>query len=202
MYKGLWQFQDPSGLTMLMEHPQASRLHQVESYFRNMGMDGLVSAWAMARWRRKKYYLKVDAATLCSCVCPHTRLDLTVTFVKVTILLAILFYWVSVFNLTLCYTRKLNLIDPRTVLVNINDTASFVEEPSPYGLRIIASNGQDSNHKDLEFFESMVATEEKSMATEYSSSLFRLWPGIAATSSSLSLSVKPTSFILRSAICC
>ena len=35
-------------------------------------MTGLASAWAMARRRSKEYRRKVDAATRCSGVCPHT----------------------------------------------------------------------------------------------------------------------------------
>ena len=49
-----------------------SWLCQVESYLRIMGMAGLASAWAMARRRPKEYRRKVDAATRCSGVCPHT----------------------------------------------------------------------------------------------------------------------------------
>ena len=51
--------------------PQASWLRQVESYLKDAGMAGLASAWAMAR-RRPKYRRKVDAATRCFGVCPHT----------------------------------------------------------------------------------------------------------------------------------
>ena len=40
-----------------------------ESYLKDTGM---ASAWAMARRRPKEYRRKVDAATRCSGVCPHT----------------------------------------------------------------------------------------------------------------------------------
>ena len=43
------------------------------------GMAGLASAWAMARRRPKEYRRKVDAATRCSGVCPHTWPDLPST---------------------------------------------------------------------------------------------------------------------------
>ena len=54
--------------------PQASRLRQVETYFRNKGMAGLATAWAMAR-RMPKNCRKVDASMVwgircCSGVCP------------------------------------------------------------------------------------------------------------------------------------
>ena len=52
--------------------PHASWLRQVESYLKDMDMTGLGSAWAMARRRTKEYPHKVDAATRCSGVCPHT----------------------------------------------------------------------------------------------------------------------------------
>ena len=52
--------------------PHASWLRQVESYLKDTGMTGLASAWAMARRRPKEYRHKVDAATRCSGVCPHT----------------------------------------------------------------------------------------------------------------------------------
>ena len=45
---------------------------QTEAYLKDMGMAGLASAWAMARLRLKEYRHKVDAATRCSGVCPHT----------------------------------------------------------------------------------------------------------------------------------
>ena len=45
---------------------------QVESYLKDTGMAGLASAWAMARRRPKEYRRKVDAATRCSGVFPHT----------------------------------------------------------------------------------------------------------------------------------
>ena len=43
--------------------PHASWLRKVESYLKDMGMVGLVSAWAMAKRRPKEYRRKVDAAT-------------------------------------------------------------------------------------------------------------------------------------------
>ena len=45
---------------------------QTEAYLKNAGMAGLASAWAMARRRPREYRRKVDAATRCSGVCPHT----------------------------------------------------------------------------------------------------------------------------------
>ena len=36
---------------------------QMETYLKDMGMTGLVSAWAMARRRPKEYRRKLDAAT-------------------------------------------------------------------------------------------------------------------------------------------
>ena len=45
---------------------------QTEAYLKDIGMTGLASAWAMARRRTKEYRHKVDAATRCSGVCPHT----------------------------------------------------------------------------------------------------------------------------------
>ena len=54
-----------------------SWLRQVGSYLKDTGMAGLASAWAMARRRPKEYHRKMDAATRCSGVCPHTTLDLT-----------------------------------------------------------------------------------------------------------------------------
>ena len=69
-----WIFscRDPSAWTMPRGRPHASWLRHVESYLKNTGMAGLASAWAMARRRRKEYRRKVDAATRCSGVCPHT----------------------------------------------------------------------------------------------------------------------------------
>ena len=52
--------------------PHASCVRKVESYLKVAGMAGLASAWAMARQRPKEYRRKVDAATRCSGVCPHT----------------------------------------------------------------------------------------------------------------------------------
>ena len=57
---------------MLRKRPHASWLRQVESYLKDAGMAGLPSAWAMARPRSKEYRRKVEAATRCSGVCPHT----------------------------------------------------------------------------------------------------------------------------------
>ena len=45
---------------------------QTEAYVKDMGMTDLASAWAMARRRTKEYRRKVEAATRCSGVCPHT----------------------------------------------------------------------------------------------------------------------------------
>ena len=45
---------------------------QTVAYLEDMRMTGLASAWAMARRRTKEYRHKVDAATRCSGVCPHT----------------------------------------------------------------------------------------------------------------------------------
>ena len=45
---------------------------QTEAYLKDMVMAGLASAWAMARRRQKEYRHKVDPATRCSGVCPHT----------------------------------------------------------------------------------------------------------------------------------
>ena len=60
------------GLVHAEGRPHASWLRQVESYLKDTGMTGLASAWAMARRRPKEYRRKVDAATRCSGVCPHT----------------------------------------------------------------------------------------------------------------------------------
>ena len=62
---------DP-GWTMPNGRPHASWLRQVESYLTDTGMASLASAWAMARRRPKEYRRKVDAATRCSGVRPHT----------------------------------------------------------------------------------------------------------------------------------
>ena len=45
---------------------------QTETYMKDMDMTGLASVWVMARRRPKEYRHKVDAATRCSGVCPHT----------------------------------------------------------------------------------------------------------------------------------
>ena len=45
---------------------------QMETKLEDMDMAGLPSAWAMARRRPKEYSRKVDAATRCSGVCPHS----------------------------------------------------------------------------------------------------------------------------------
>ena len=60
----------------------ASWLCQVESYLKHTGMTGLASSWATARRRPKEYRRKVDAATRCSGVCPHTLPDLIFGFMK------------------------------------------------------------------------------------------------------------------------
>ena len=52
--------------------PHAPWLRQVESYLKDTGVAGLVSVWAMARRRPREFRRKVDAATRCSGVCPHT----------------------------------------------------------------------------------------------------------------------------------
>ena len=52
--------------------PQALWLRQVESYVSDMGLEGLASAWAMASRTPTEYRRKVDAATRCSGVWPHT----------------------------------------------------------------------------------------------------------------------------------
>ena len=52
--------------------PHASWLRQLEFYLEDTGMAGLASAWAMARRRPMEYRRKVDVATRCSVVCPHT----------------------------------------------------------------------------------------------------------------------------------
>ena len=63
---------DPRGGTMPRGRPQASWLRYVESCLRDTGLAGLTSAWTTARRRPKDYRCKVDAATRCSGVCPHT----------------------------------------------------------------------------------------------------------------------------------
>ena len=45
---------------------------QTAAHLKDMGMAGLASAWAMARWRPTEYLCKADAATRCSGVYPHT----------------------------------------------------------------------------------------------------------------------------------
>ena len=63
------------GLSELYGHdgPGVSLNHrQPDFYSKDMGMTGLASARAMARRRPKEYRCKVDAATRCSGVCPHT----------------------------------------------------------------------------------------------------------------------------------
>ena len=45
---------------------------QTEAYLKDAGIADLASAWAMARRRPKEYRRKVDAATRCSGICPHT----------------------------------------------------------------------------------------------------------------------------------
>ena len=63
---------DSTCWSMPRRRPHASCLHQVESYLKDTGMADLASAWVMARRRTKEYRRKVDAATRCSGVCPHT----------------------------------------------------------------------------------------------------------------------------------
>ena len=63
---------DPWGWSMQRGRPHASWLRKMESYLKDAGMAGLASAWTMARQWPKKYRRKVDAATRCSGVCPHT----------------------------------------------------------------------------------------------------------------------------------
>ena len=65
-------YRDPRGWSMPRVRSHASWLRKVESYLKDGGMACLASAWAMARRRPKEYRRKVDAATRCSCVCPHT----------------------------------------------------------------------------------------------------------------------------------
>ena len=50
----------------------ASWMRQVESYLKDLGMSGLAFAWTMARQRLKEHRRKMDAATRCTVVCPHT----------------------------------------------------------------------------------------------------------------------------------
>ena len=45
---------------------------QTEAYLTDTGLADLASVWAMARRRPKEYRHKVDAATRCSDVCPHS----------------------------------------------------------------------------------------------------------------------------------
>ena len=48
---------------------------QTEGSLKDMGMAGLASGWAMATRRssrQKEYRRKVDAATRCTGICPHT----------------------------------------------------------------------------------------------------------------------------------
>ena len=75
---------------MLKDRPRASWLREVKSFLKDMGMAGLMSAWAMARQRTKEYRRKVDAAPRCFGVCPHTRPDLTDLMVIVTLKLIML----------------------------------------------------------------------------------------------------------------
>ena len=63
---------DPRGWSMPSGRPHASWLRKVVSYLKDADIAGLASAWAMARRRPKEYRRKVDAATRCSGVCPHT----------------------------------------------------------------------------------------------------------------------------------
>ena len=68
----IFSCRNPSGWTMPRGRPHASFFRQVEAYLKDTGMTGLASAWAMVRRRPKEYRRKVDAATRCSDVCPHT----------------------------------------------------------------------------------------------------------------------------------
>ena len=45
---------------------------QTEAYLKDMCMTGLASAWAMSSRGPKEYRCRVNAATRCSGVCPHT----------------------------------------------------------------------------------------------------------------------------------
>ena len=65
--------QDSRGWTMPRGRSHASWLCQMESYLKDTSMAGLAFACAIARRRPKEYRCKVDAATRCSGVCPHTR---------------------------------------------------------------------------------------------------------------------------------
>ena len=65
-------WRDPRGWSMPSGRPHASWLRKMESYVEDAAMAGLASAWAMARRRQKEYSRKVDAATCCSGVWPHT----------------------------------------------------------------------------------------------------------------------------------
>ena len=58
--------------------PQASWLHQVESYLRETGMAGLASAWVMANWRPKEYRRKVVAGRIAPAYAPTP--DLTCVY--------------------------------------------------------------------------------------------------------------------------
>ena len=60
------------GLHLAGGRPRASWLRHVESYLKDTCMAALASAWAMTRRRPQEYRRKVDAATRCSGVCPHT----------------------------------------------------------------------------------------------------------------------------------
>ena len=65
-----WIFRSPSGHSP--GRAMARRIRQVESYMRDKGMAGLASAWAMVKRRPNEYRLRMDAATRCYGVCPHT----------------------------------------------------------------------------------------------------------------------------------
>ena len=64
------------GLYHAERRPQASWLRQMESHSKDTGMAGLASVLAMAKRTTKEYRRKVDAATRCSGVWPHTWPDL------------------------------------------------------------------------------------------------------------------------------
>ena len=71
-------WRDTRGWTIPSGRPHSSCLRQVESYLKDTGMAGLVSALPMARRRPRDYRRKVDAATSCSGVWPHTCPNLIV----------------------------------------------------------------------------------------------------------------------------
>ena len=61
------------GLDSAENRRRASWLRQVEIYLKDMGMGmGLAYAWAIARRRSGEYRRRLDVATRCSGVSPHT----------------------------------------------------------------------------------------------------------------------------------